>query len=67
MSLHPYLIALDLDGTLLTDDKNITKRTARTINQLQQQGHIVMISTGRPFRSSKRYYEELNLNSPIVN
>ncbi|MBS4172028.1 Cof-type HAD-IIB family hydrolase [Bacillus sp. FJAT-49736] len=64
---QPYLIALDLDGTLLTDEKNISARTANTIHQLRQQGHIVMISTGRPFRSSKRYYQELNLNSPIVN
>ncbi|KQL55001.1 phosphatase [Heyndrickxia shackletonii] len=67
MSQRPHLIALDLDGTLLTDDKNISERNARTINKLQEQGHIVMISTGRPFRSSKRYYQELNLKSPIVN
>jgi 5-amino-6-(5-phospho-D-ribitylamino)uracil phosphatase len=64
---HPYLIALDLDGTLLTDDKNISKKTVKTLNKLHQQGHFVMISTGRPFRSSKRYYHELKLTTPIVN
>lgn len=26
-----------------------------------------MISTGRPFRASKRYYDELNMDTPVVN
>lgn len=62
-----YLIALDLDGTLLTDDKKISERTLKTLKILQNEGHIVMISTGRPFRSSVNYYHELGLNTPIVN
>lgn len=64
---NPYLIALDLDGTLLTDEKTISKRTINTLEKARQQGHIVMISTGRPFRSSHQYYKELNLDTPIVN
>ncbi|QQZ08239.1 Cof-type HAD-IIB family hydrolase [Heyndrickxia vini] len=64
---NQFLIALDLDGTLLTDDKIISERTLKTIKKLQQEGHIVMISTGRPFRSSVKYYHELELNTPIVN
>lgn len=62
-----YLIALDLDGTLLTDQKTITDKTKRVLNQVQQEGHVVMISTGRPYRLSEMYYKELNLTSPIVN
>ncbi|MGE6260219.1 Cof-type HAD-IIB family hydrolase [Heyndrickxia sporothermodurans] len=64
---NQYLIALDLDGTLLTDEKTISERTLKTIKRLQNEGHIVMISTGRPFRSSVNYYHQLGLNSPIVN
>lgn len=62
-----HLIALDLDGTLLTDGKTISERTKQVIQRVRQQGHEVMISTGRPYRSSEMYYQELALNTPIVN
>ncbi|WLR42926.1 Cof-type HAD-IIB family hydrolase [Bacillus carboniphilus] len=61
------LIALDLDGTLLKDDKTISPYTKQIIERAKQDGHIVCIATGRPFRSSVMYYHELGLNTPIVN
>ena len=67
ISMKFPLVVLDLDGTLLTDNKTISERTLKTLKRLQQEGHIVMISTGRPFRSSVQYYHELELNTPIVN
>ena len=62
-----HLIALDLDGTLLRNDKTISIRTKETLKTLMQQGHHVMIATGRPYRSSIQYYQELALQTPIVN
>lgn len=62
-----HLIALDLDGTLLKDDKTISAKTKNVIQKAREQGHIVMIATGRPFRSSEMYYREMNLDTPIVN
>ncbi|MBA9025212.1 MULTISPECIES: Cof-type HAD-IIB family hydrolase [Bacillaceae] len=62
-----HLIVLDLDGTLLTNEKNITNRTKRTLAKLKDDGHEVMIATGRPYRSSEPYYRELDLQTPIVN
>lgn len=62
-----HLIALDLDGTLLKDDKTISLKTKRVIQKAKEEGHIVMIATGRPFRSSEPYYKELKLDTPIVN
>lgn len=67
MTNQPYLIAIDLDGTLLTDHKQITARTKQALLKAKQQGHQVVISTGRPYRASKAYYDELGLNTPIVN
>lgn len=61
------LIALDLDGTLLTDKKTISARTKKAVQQAIKQGHIVVIATGRPFRSSAEYYHQLGLDTPIVN
>lgn len=65
--MQKYLIALDLDGTLLNDEKIITDRTLRTLNYLKEQGHVIVIATGRPYRVSKQYYAQLNLDTPIVN
>jgi 5-amino-6-(5-phospho-D-ribitylamino)uracil phosphatase len=62
-----HLIALDLDGTLLTDDKIISERTLKAIAQVKEAGHEVVISTGRPYRASKMYYQQLQLTTPIVN
>jgi len=65
--MKPYLIALDLDGTLLMSDKKIGSRTKEVIRKVREAGHIVMIATGRPYRASKPYYSELGLDTPIVN
>jgi 5-amino-6-(5-phospho-D-ribitylamino)uracil phosphatase len=62
-----HLIALDLDGTLLKDDKTISPLTKKVIQKAKEQGHQIMIATGRPFRSSEMYYHELELTTPIVN
>ncbi|UFU00547.1 Cof-type HAD-IIB family hydrolase [Radiobacillus kanasensis] len=62
-----HMIALDLDGTLLTDDKIISERTKKTVLKAKEEGHIVVISTGRPHRASIDYYRELGLDTPMVN
>lgn len=62
-----HLIVLDLDGTLLKEDNTISKTNKKVLNKIIELGHKVMIATGRPFRSSRKYYEELGLKTPIVN
>ncbi len=62
-----HLIALDLDGTLLTDEKTISERTKNTVLEAIAQGHVVCIATGRPHRASIDYYNEMGLNTPMVN
>lgn len=42
------LVALDLDGTLFTDDGRITPASIEAINRLIYKGIHVVISTGRP-------------------
>ncbi|MBP2076608.1 Cof-type HAD-IIB family hydrolase [Oceanobacillus polygoni] len=67
MENKKHLIALDLDGTLLTNKQEISARTKQTIQTAMEEGHLVVISTGRPHRASIHYYNELGLNSPMVN
>lgn len=62
-----HLIALDLDGTLLKDNNTISPVTKKVLNKALEKGHQVMIATGRPYRSSREYYQELGLKTPIVN
>ena len=62
-----HLIVLDLDGTLLKDDKTISAKTKQVLFKAKEAGHEVMIATGRPYRSSEMYYRELELTSPVVN
>ncbi|TDL35335.1 HAD family phosphatase [Jeotgalibacillus sp. S-D1] len=65
--MEKHLIVLDLDGTLLTDTKTISERTKNTLIKAKDNGHEVMIATGRPYRASEPYYKELGLSTPIVN
>lgn len=45
---HIRLIASDLDGTLLNDDKVFTERTKQAISKAIDQGVIFVPATGRP-------------------
>lgn len=65
--MNEHLIVLDLDGTLLTDEKKISTLTKETLLKAKEAGHQVMIATGRPYRASQLYYQELSLTTPIVN
>lgn len=61
-----YLIAVDLDGTLIEDFDNYDKNSFAYLKELSKTNYIV-IATGRPFRSSKHYYDLLKLKTPIIN
>lgn len=63
----PYLITLDLDGTLMKDFSSYDQETFDYLNELRERGHIIMLATGRPFRSSHFVYKLLNLNTPLIN
>ena len=55
------LIALDMDGTLLQEDKTISKETFRAIERAKAKGVKVVLATGRPIDGVNRYLNELNL------
>lgn len=61
------LIALDLDGTLLNSASRISSFTKAVIQKVATQGHLIVITTGRPFRMAYNYYQELELNAPMIN
>lgn len=60
------LIALDMDGTLLTSEEKVTERTRKAIKQAMEKGVYVVISTGRWLTSCYPYAESLELDSYLV-
>ncbi len=57
------LIAVDMDGTLLKEDKTISDRTKRAIFKAKQKGVKVVLASGRPLEGLTNYLEELDLIS----
>lgn len=56
------LIALDLDGTLLTSDKKISPRTKAALAAAREQGVKVVLTTGRPLKAMDFLLKELELD-----
>ena len=63
---NPYIIAFDMDGTLLNSKKEITFKTRHYLRKLIKQGHHIVIASGRPPRSIERYYKQLKLDTPAI-
>jgi Cof subfamily protein (haloacid dehalogenase superfamily) len=59
------LIALDLDGTTLTSNNNMSQENIDAIKKAQKNGHIVMILSGRPPESIHEVLNTYHLNCPI--
>ncbi|CCV64045.1 similar to NAD superfamily protein, hydrolase 3 type [Alteracholeplasma palmae J233] len=64
--MKKYLIALDLDGTLLNDFSKLSDTTIKTIKKLEEIGHFPVIATGRPYHSCSMFHEELGLKTPLI-
>ena len=60
------LIALDLDGTTLSSNNEISNENIRAIKRAQQQGHIVMILSGRAPESINSLLNKYNLELPLA-
>lgn len=55
------LIAIDMDGTLLNDKKEVSDRCQKYIDVLKEKGIKVVLATGRPLDGVMRYVEQLGL------
>jgi Cof subfamily protein (haloacid dehalogenase superfamily) len=57
------LVAIDMDGTLLNGEKQISPENYEAIQKARENGVKVVLASGRPLVGFKRYLEELNLVS----
>lgn len=58
------LIGFDLDGTLLTSEKEISDYTATVVKRLHEQGMQIAITTGRPIAAIGKFLAKLELSQP---
>ena len=65
-TINKYLVAIDLDGTLLRSDKTISDKSIKFLQDFEKQGNFVVISSGRAPRSILKYQELLHLKSPFI-
>jgi Cof subfamily protein (haloacid dehalogenase superfamily) len=64
--IKPRLVAFDLDGTLLGEDKVLRPRVLSAVEQMQARGIEGCVVTGRMYRAALPYVRELRFNAPVV-
>lgn len=57
------LIAIDMDGTLLKNDKTISVKTKEALKAANNLGVKIVLTSGRPIQGIKNYLDELELTS----
>jgi Cof subfamily protein (haloacid dehalogenase superfamily) len=60
------LAAVDLDGTLLGPDKEVSAQNAAAVQRLNENGARVIIASGRRHQNSIRFQRQLGLTGPII-
>lgn len=60
------LIALDMDGTLLNKNGQISEENRKAIKEAQEKGIYVVLSTGRSLLTSREHADSLELTSYLV-
>jgi Cof subfamily protein (haloacid dehalogenase superfamily) len=61
------LVAIDLDGTLLTDSKQVSEQTSEALCCLPRRDVKVIIASARPPRSVRHVYQALGLDTWQIN
>lgn len=60
------VIALDLDGTLLTAEKTILPESLQALARARAAGYLVLIVTGRHHVAIRPFYQVLELTTPAI-
>jgi len=60
------LVAIDLDGSLLTSQDAITERTVQAVRSLISHGVTLVVATGRMFCSAKRFALLFGPHTPVI-
>lgn len=61
MSLQIKMIVMDMDGTLLTSEQNISSKTLQALIKAQQQGVRLVLASGRSYKTLTPYGNQLKM------
>lgn len=62
--MNSKILFVDLDATLLCDDKTVSKANRDAIHKMLDAGHYIALATGRPVESGRIVVRELGLTVP---
>ena len=65
-SFKPKLVALDLDGTLLNANNEVSARTACALERAKARGIKLVLCTGRPPRYTRAVAKQLDLEETVI-
>lgn len=60
------LIAIDLDGTLLSENGTISLENIEAIQEVQKQGSIIAINSGRSLHDTQKIILDAGIDCPII-
>jgi Cof subfamily protein (haloacid dehalogenase superfamily) len=60
------LIAIDMDGTLVNKQLKVTKENSKVIKEAINDGHHVVIATGRSYDEARHTLEDAELHLPLI-
>ncbi|MBC7342307.1 MAG: HAD family phosphatase [Clostridia bacterium] len=60
------LVALDLDGTLLNSEYQLSPKTKQVVQSVKEAGIMVTLATGRMYPSAVPYARELAIDLPLI-
>lgn len=60
------LVAIDLDGTLLNMDKEISERNKKAISSAIQKGIKIVVCSGRVYTGARLYAKQLGSKDPVI-
>lgn len=58
------VLFMDLDDTLLSEDKSVSPKNRAAIERALARGNSVVVTTGRPVKSGRKVVNELGLDGP---
>jgi Cof subfamily protein (haloacid dehalogenase superfamily) len=59
-------VSIDLDGTLLNSQHQISKENISALNELQKKGYEIILNTGRAYKDIVKIKEIQNMDVPII-
>lgn len=63
---EPWLVALDIDGTIMHEDESIDERVADAVRACRERGHEVTLATGRSWATTAPVLDRLELEPEYV-